>query len=992
MTKAVAMPEFAKLARASIDGFVLLVVVVVVGQICTVRAHSADEVASFLLEDPRSDTSGPGVDGIGEDMHAASFSKFETSGAGSRMTLQEEVEFTRPVQLMKPGDGHERLELNVAAVERLAAINHPLAIVAVVGPYHGGKSFLLNVLLNSSHGFDVGAAPEPETRGIWIRFVPRDKVTGIDGSTIVLLDTEGFYGEGATRSYDARVFALATLASSHLVYNTLRTLGDAQSVSALADLAKQAQVFNLQNWLHTGDAISDHLSTPLDVDPSLLLKTLDFPPLTWVVQGFDIGLLSSQTPMDHLQRYLAAHAHTGDRTLDTLFTQGIKCHTLRTPTDLNLLREVVGEEGLAADEELYPYLHPGYLSDVDQLRATIFGNLTSKGDFSGKGLAGVLPLLVHYVNEDFPLNADRKLRDVLVDVVVDSAFSGGVQYFQLCMQTLPDKEKVLSSRRGKEVKIALAQVESAEGGARLSALASSAFTAEEIEQLLTSAERRAIDYCKQRCVGVPLAKSSPACEGQLGVKIARMKPRYREENDQRVREVLVLLGQGLRAAAEKEVDGLALPMRESDIQLRCNQAVKDSLQRYEALVGPHRGGRLYNEARVQMQTDIQNKCDKVYRINAEKISVILSRGKDGYRSAYEEAMIKEGCLSSPGSSAQAGSHELKRPCSTKKLTEISKTALAVARIALDKTVKEGGLLWLGTGDEQYDFQQYQCLQWTKQRLAEFQAQNDARILAYCDHQAALLTLQYKEQVAKIAPFPDNDEVLTTKTDQLEKHFLSEYIALVKDYLPSTMVEDRKKELVRSIEELKLHLLRKNTALMRAYCYDPLMEAYKELRMQDCERSFDSVWRTRTFWSRKCLWPGPRYTFGFKYAAYIAARKHLDKAQAKSSGSGDGSSQGGVVLSSTTRNKVIQSWIEQDLAGHANVVFVNFSIVLAVIVGTLVTASWLFRGLMQAKSQMRPRSNRSVRNSNGTYFGSPTQREEVKREGYFGGLQQRTRRG
>lgn len=70
-----------------------------------------------------------------------------------------------------------------------------------------------------------------------------------------------------------------------------------------------------------------------------------------------------------------------------------------------------------------------------------------------------------------------------------------------------------------------------------------------------------------------------------------------------------------------------------------------------------------------------------------------------------------------------------------------------------------------------------------------------------------------------------------QTDQLEKHYLNEYTALVKDYLPSTMVEDKKKELVRSIEELKLHLLRKNTALMRAYCYDPLMEAYKELRMQ-----------------------------------------------------------------------------------------------------------------------------------------------------------------
>lgn len=32
--------------------------------------------------------------------------------------------------------------------------------------------------------------------------------------------------------------------------------GDAQSVSALADLAKQAQVFNLQNWLHTAEASS----------------------------------------------------------------------------------------------------------------------------------------------------------------------------------------------------------------------------------------------------------------------------------------------------------------------------------------------------------------------------------------------------------------------------------------------------------------------------------------------------------------------------------------------------------------------------------------------------------------------------------------------------------------------------------------------------------------------------------------------------------------
>ena len=105
---------------------------------------------------------------------------------------------------------------------------HPDKVACVFVVIHGdsGKSFLLNVLLNSTQGFTVGAVPDPETRGIWLRIVPKEKMTGADGSQIVLMDTEGFYGEGATRSYDARIFAIATLVSSHLIYNTLRTIGE----------------------------------------------------------------------------------------------------------------------------------------------------------------------------------------------------------------------------------------------------------------------------------------------------------------------------------------------------------------------------------------------------------------------------------------------------------------------------------------------------------------------------------------------------------------------------------------------------------------------------------------------------------------------------------------------------------------------------------------------------------------------------------------------
>lgn len=127
------------------------------------------------------------------------------------------------------------------------------------------------MLLKSTQGFTVGAVPDIETRGIWIRVVPKKKLTGADGSRIVLMDTEGFYGEDATRSYDARIFAMATLVSSHLIYNTLRTIGDAQSVSALADLAKEAQVFNLQNWLHSAEASSVQISSNSPRHPTWIL-------------------------------------------------------------------------------------------------------------------------------------------------------------------------------------------------------------------------------------------------------------------------------------------------------------------------------------------------------------------------------------------------------------------------------------------------------------------------------------------------------------------------------------------------------------------------------------------------------------------------------------------------------------------------------------------------------------------------------------------------
>ena len=64
--------------------------------------------------------------------------------------------------------------------------------------------------------------------------------------------------------------------------------------------------------------------------------------------------------------------------------------------------------------------------------------------------------------------------------------------------------------------------------------------------------------------------------------------------------------------------------------------------------------------------------------------------------------------------------------------------------------------------------------------------------------------------------------------------MKDYVLTTRDYVSLPVIEEKRKELARSMESYMLHLLKKNTALMAAFCYDPLMDAsYKELKMQVC---------------------------------------------------------------------------------------------------------------------------------------------------------------
>ncbi|XP_021051956.1 guanylate-binding protein 4-like [Mus pahari] len=117
---------------------------------------------------------------------------------------------------------NEELRVNPRAVNILERITQPVVVVAIVGLYRTGKSYLMNRLAGQNHGFNLGTTVRSETKGIWMWCVPHPSHPKF---TLVLLDTEGLgdVEKGDLRN-DSWIFALAVLLSSTFVYNSMGTI------------------------------------------------------------------------------------------------------------------------------------------------------------------------------------------------------------------------------------------------------------------------------------------------------------------------------------------------------------------------------------------------------------------------------------------------------------------------------------------------------------------------------------------------------------------------------------------------------------------------------------------------------------------------------------------------------------------------------------------------------------------------------------------------
>ncbi|KAM5256392.1 guanylate-binding protein 6-like [Ctenodactylus gundi] len=189
------------------------------------------------------------------------------------------LKMSAPICLVENID--EKLSVKQEAIKILEEISQPVVVVAIVGLYRTGKSYLMNRLAGQNHGFSLGSTIQSETKGIWMWCLPHPTKPN---TTLVLLDTEGLGDvEKGDPVNDSWIFALAVLLSSAFVYNSMKTINH-QALEQLHYVTELTQLIRAK--LPNSDGIED--STEF---------VSFFPDFIWTVRDFTLELKVDGQPI-----------------------------------------------------------------------------------------------------------------------------------------------------------------------------------------------------------------------------------------------------------------------------------------------------------------------------------------------------------------------------------------------------------------------------------------------------------------------------------------------------------------------------------------------------------------------------------------------------------------------------------------------------------------------------------------------------------------------
>jgi hypothetical protein len=293
--------------------------------------------------------------------------------------------------------GHDNLIVNKDALNLLKSIPEKVCIVAVAGLYRTGKSSLLNWLLGRNAGFTVGPSINRCTRGLWIWGTPLEgKLSTGEKCAVIILDTEGIGGVEGDAKYDARIFSLAILLCSTLVYNSLGSIDE----TAISNLSFIAQLSN-----HIKITSSNPNAKDDEEDAAEFFKI--FPSFIWVVRDFALQLVDTDgdpiTPTQYLNSALEQTSGYDKATMERNRIRSMLAAFFPERACVTLVRPISDENALQ-QVDLIPYeqLRDDFRSSMDTLKEVVFGHLQPKAidnkPLTGPMFAGLVLAYVSAVN------------------------------------------------------------------------------------------------------------------------------------------------------------------------------------------------------------------------------------------------------------------------------------------------------------------------------------------------------------------------------------------------------------------------------------------------------------------------------------------------------------------------------------------------------------------------------------------------------------------
>ena len=284
-----------------------------------------------------------------------------------------------PLELIAYSARTHNFVLSSEGLKFLRSLSSPLAVISVAGPNKTGKSYLLNQLLpKGKSGFGVGRSDNTFTKGIWVWGRPLLGTTK-EGQpcSIIIIDTEGIGVQNQDPEYDIRIFSLAILISSSLIYNSFGPLDENsfQNLSLLSNLSQHIHLKSMQKE---------------EIDPKEYAQY--FPNFIWVIRDFSLNLSDSNDESSIASEYLEKTLQNqkgfgykfdqNNRIKELLkfFFQDRECFILACPgyneSDLqNIEKQEIDE------------LRPEFVKQVGALRKRMFEGIEPKM-LNGKNLNG----------------------------------------------------------------------------------------------------------------------------------------------------------------------------------------------------------------------------------------------------------------------------------------------------------------------------------------------------------------------------------------------------------------------------------------------------------------------------------------------------------------------------------------------------------------------------------------------------------------------------